>query len=155
MNFRVVFFVIAFTIMIMGSVLFFVVSGGAKSAQIAVLDSSSQATLENQAVVRGLFELGDPSFFSLNHSCTHTFGDEAYITLITHYHNPPRTCTIFVNERLTNTHRNLRPDCIRECPNEAFSRTLFIDYLDVRDNHDVRVCCDDVCIRKTLPALCS
>lgn len=155
MNFRVIFFIIGITIVLMGSVLFFVVSSGAKNAQTAVLKNADDVTRESSSVTKGLFELGEPSFLSTNHSCSSDFVEETYITLIMSYQNTPRSCSVFVNERITGSYRNLRPDCRGECPYEDYSRTLFIDHLDVRDNHDVRVCCNDICVKKELDALCN
>lgn len=155
MNYRVVFFVIGVTIALMGAVLFFAVSGGAKAVQQQAIGQAQQSGLDNAFVSKGLFSLGNPSYAQVNTSCSAPFENDAYVTLVMHYLNTPRSCEVFVNDRLQQVRRDLRPSCIGSCPNEEFDRTLHIGLLDVRDNHEVRVCCNDVCVEKPLASVCS
>ena len=154
MNYRVVFFIIAMAIVVMGSVLFFVISAGARTTQAEVLRQADRTDLESDFVRKGLFALGQPSYESAEHACVAPFGDDVYVTLVMDYHAVPRSCTVFVNSKLLRTERDLRPECIGECPYTDFDRTLYVGLLDTRDRHTVRVCCNEVCISKELPAQC-
>lgn len=155
MNYRVLFFVIGTTLALMGGVLFFAVSGGAKAVQQHAIGQAQQSDLDNAFVSKGLFALGSPSYAQVNNSCSAPFQRDAYVTLVLHYLNTPRSCEVFVNDRLQHVHRDLRPSCVGSCPNEEFDRTLHLGLLDVRDNHRVRVCCNEVCIAKPLASVCS
>lgn len=154
MNYRVIFFTVTMALLVMGSVLFFVISIGAKSTQNQVLRQADMTGLDSDFVRKGLFAIGQPAYETQNHSCVAPFSDDAYATLVMDYHAVPRSCTVFVNGRLMRTERDLRPECIGECPYTDFDRTLYIGSLDTRDSHSVRVCCNDVCITKQLPAAC-
>lgn len=138
----------------MGSVLFFVVSAGAKNAQQQVLLTQEDRALSNDAVVKGIFSVGEPAFQTAQHSCSVPFLDQAYVNVNMLYLDPPRSCTLFVNDKYVKTDRDLKPDCIRECPAGEFARTYSLGFLDVRDSHEVRVCCNDICIEKALPKVC-
>ena len=154
MNYRILFFIVGISLFLMGSVLFFVVSSGAKTVQTHALDQAAQSSLESDFIRKGLFALGEITYAQTPPVCAAPFVDDAYATLAMHYHNPPRSCELFVNGRLELVERNLRPSCVGECPNEEFYRTLHVGLLDVRDNHDVRVCCNDVCISTSVKAAC-
>ena len=151
MNYRVLFFIIGISIMLMGSTLFFIAGSGAKQAQQATL---AQTGSESASVVKGLFAVRGVSYAQAPPACSAPFTDDAYATLTMHYLNPPRSCEVFVNERLVSTQRSLRPSCIGECPNEEFDRTIHLGMLDVRDRHSVRVCCNDICVSEELSAVC-
>ena len=155
MNYRVVFFLIAITLLIMGSVIFFVLTSGAKQVQSATLAQSDAASLDSDAFNQGLFVLDQPSFFTQDHSCRAGFVDDVYVSVGMLYSNPPRMCSFFVNDRYVKSERNLQPSCVGSCPSGEFSRTFLVDALDVRDSHVVRVCCNDVCSQRRLEALCS
>ncbi|MFT4250334.1 MAG: hypothetical protein ACMXYD_03160 [Candidatus Woesearchaeota archaeon] len=155
MNYRVVFFIIAITLVVMGSVLFFVISSGAKGAQTVVLTQSESVSFDNDAVNKGLFTVGTPSFFTQNHSCRAGFMDDVYVSVSMLYSNPPRSCSFFVNDRYVRTQRDLQPSCVGSCPSGEFSRTFLIDELDVRDSHTLRVCCNDICTQRRIAAVCS
>jgi hypothetical protein len=154
MNYRVLFFTIAIVFISLGSVLFFVISAGAKQTQNAVLEQSERVGLNQELVKKGLFAFGQPSYFTNNHSCTPPFADEVYATLVMSYETTPRSCSIFVNGKLIHTEYNLKPECIGQCPYEDFSRTIYVDKLDVRDNHEIEMCCNGICIEKGLSAVC-
>lgn len=155
MNYRVLFFLIGIIIVLMGSVLFFVFSSGAKQAQLAVISDSEQNTLTNPSVNKGLFSFEQPQYSTLNHSCSAPFVDDAYTSLIMQYETAPESCSLFVNSQLVKSMRNLRPDCRGQCPYEEFSLSTYIGSLDVRDNHEIRICCNDLCLDRVLAAQCS
>ncbi len=67
----------------------------------------------------------------------------------------PETCSLFVNGALLSSERRLEPECGRTCPFSEYNRQFSLRLNDYRDDHTVRVCCDDICVERTLQKLCS
>ena len=155
MNYKVLAFCIALAIFLMGSVLFFVVSQGAKQTQQEVLAQQAEFSLTNPTVTRGLFTTTAPNYAFEHRLCSEPpFVQEAYINLVLRYRQTPRSCTFWVNDRYVQTVRDLAPSCIHECPVGEFSRTIPLGEHDIRDSHTVRICCNDICIEQTLRRGC-
>ncbi len=155
MNYKVLAFVIGLSVALMGSVLFFVVSQGAKTAQQEVLSQQEELTLTNPQVTRGLFTLSRPSFIDPALSCTSPpFRDDAVVSAVFLYRQPPRSCTFWVNGAYIKTVRDLAPSCIHECPVGEFSRVFSLGAYDIRDPHVVRMCCNDICIEQSFERVC-
>lgn len=155
MNYKVLFFAIGLSLFLMGMVLFFVVSAGARQASDEIIAQQQDRSLSNPAITKAVFEIGLPGYANEPHACKVPFSEHAYINLVTTYQQVPSSCSAFVNQRHAGTHRDLRPDCIGQCPYEEFSRTLPLGELDVRDTHVVRICCGDICLEQVLAPLCS
>ena len=155
MNYKILAFAIALSVVLMGSVLFFVVSHGAKHTQQQVLTQQSNLELTNPTVTRGLFSVATPSYAFEDVSCSQPpFMQEAYVNLVLRYRETPRSCTFWVNDRYILTERDLAPSCVRECPVGEFSRTIPLGEHDVRDRHVVRICCNDICVEQPLRNIC-
>lgn len=155
MNYKVLAFVIALSIVLMGSVLFVVVSQGAQTAKQEVLAQQAELGLHSPTVQRGLFSFTTPTYAVQNVSCnTPPFMQEAYINLVLRYRETPRSCSYWVNDRYVRTDRELAPNCVRECPVGEFSRSTPLGEYDMRDLHKVRVCCNDICVEAALQPLC-
>lgn len=155
MNYRVIVLFVTIAIVLMSSALFVIFSTGAKQAQLAVISDAQQADLSSDTVNKGLFVFEQPSYMTQNHSCEAPFKDDVYTSLVMSYQTTPRSCSIFVNGELIRTQSDLRPDCRGQCPYEDFSLTTYIGNLDVRDTHNIEICCNDICIQKELDPQCS
>lgn len=155
MNYKILAFCIALAIVAMSSVLFVVVSQGANHARSEVLRQQEDLTLRSPIVTVGLFSVSTPEFSADGATCTQPpFVQEAYMSLILQYRQIPRSCTYWVNEAYVRTDRDLAPNCVRECPVGEFSRTIPLGEHDIRDNHVVRVCCNDICVEHSLRQVC-
>ncbi len=154
MNYRVLFFIIAMAALLMGSVLFFVVSSGAKYASNEVLAQQQGIGLDSPSVTKGAFTLGTPTFDNTSFTCNAPYTDVAYVSLILQYHAIPQSCTAFVDGRFQTDVQNLTPDCIGSCPYTDFARTIPLGPTDTRENHTVKMCCDGICVKKTLEGIC-
>jgi len=67
----------------------------------------------------------------------------------------PDRCDFFVNGALVKSERRIEADCSTTCPFSEFNRQFTLGSLDYRDNHAVRVCCDDICVEQTLERICA
>jgi hypothetical protein len=135
----------------------FVLLAGSTSTSKVVLDEQSKYGLYSNNVVRGLFSIptlkyADPE----NASCTKAddYQRAAVLTLRFHTYQVPDSCTFFVNDRLLRTEGRLEPDCFVACEFEEFNRQFSLGTFDYRDDHSVRVCCNNICIEQELPGLC-
>jgi len=154
MNYKIVAFTIALAVVLMSSVLFFVVSIAAKQAQTEVFRQQEDLQLNNPLVTQGLFGVSTPDFATITSCDAPPFMQEAYVNLVLRYREVPRSCTYWVNDRYVRTERDLAPSCIHECPVGEFSRTVALGEYDVRDNHVVKVCCNDICVERSLQSSC-
>lgn len=152
MRWTVVIFAITAAIIVMSSVLFVLVSAGAKQAQTLALAESTNQSLNSPVVRQGLFALGIPTYGEV--SCSDSFTHPASIPVTMSYQTPPRSCSVFVNEKLLYTQTRLRPQCTTLCPYEDFTISLSVEGLDVRDPQNIRVCCNTLCHERTLAPVC-
>ena len=155
MNQNTLFAIIAVAVVVMGLIIFFFVVAGARTTQALIFEQQKQTTLDNPYVTKGLFALGEPAYQKLEHTCTTPFPDLAYINVVFRYREIPESCTFYVNKKYIETVFELEPDCIGECPTGEFSRTYPLGPLDIREDHSIEICCDDLCNRKILPAECN
>lgn len=156
MNNRVIILVAAGTIVALSAVLFFVLGNSAQQAQLVVFGQAAQSDLDNEFVTKGLFSLGEPSYADLNMSCSSPYKNDAYVNVILQYNAPPRSCEVFVNDRIIYVDRSLEPSCIGgSCQGEEYDRTFHLGEIDIRDDHSIQVCCNSRCITKEIDSVCS
>jgi hypothetical protein len=128
------------------------------STSRAVLEENDHYDIYSSTVVRGLFSIVSVRFAdSENASCTKAddYLRPAIMTLQFQTYEVPETCSIFVNDRLYRTERRLEPDCRVACEGQQFNRQFSIGDFDYRDDHIIKVCCQQICLEKRLEGLCS
>jgi hypothetical protein len=79
----------------------------------------------------------------------------AILTMRFRTNNAPDRCDMFVNGILVTSERRIEADCGVHCPFTEFNRQFTIGELDYRDSHIIKVCCNDICVEKTLERLCN
>jgi len=132
------------------------------STSKAVLADQESVGVYSGAVVRSLATITNLRYSDVETaSCLGTstapgsFQRPVTLTMRFRTGNIPNRCDIFVNNVLVTTERRIEPeDCGTTCPFTEFNRQFSIGELDYRDNHQFRVCCDGICVDKTLERLC-
>ena len=154
MSFRALYVLTTVAFLAVGAIMLIVASGGADMILESAYSDVVTTELEDDFLRKGLFGLGEPSYLANASACEEASVSEAYVTTVMQYHATPRSCDVFVNDAFKYTDRQLRPRCVGECPYEEFDKTFSLGVLDMRQSHEIRVCCNDICIRKELATVC-
>lgn len=154
-----VFIAAAFT-GIIAMIIFLVVSASLNTSK-AVLSDQENAQIYSSSVVSSLGTVLNLRYSDTETaSCIRTDGPNDFqrpVTLTMRFksNNVPDRCDFFVNGALTKSERRIETDCTTNCPFSEFNRQFSLGTLDYRDTHIVRVCCNDICVEKTLERICA
>lgn len=122
-----------------------------------VLTKQKDYTLSSTTVVKGLFAVSSLRYADVeNASCTLADNYQRPVSLVLrmHAYEVPESCSLFVDQVLIRTERKLSPDCKESCDFTEFDRGISVGLADYRDDHVLRVCCNQICIEEILPSLC-
>lgn len=136
----------------------FIVAATSTHTSQAVLQQQQDYSVYSSAVVQGLYTFVTVQYSDIaNTSCTPGSDFQRPVMLVLRFtpNLVPDSCSFFVDGSLVTTQRNLDAECRGSCPFTDFDREFSLGDLDYRDSHQVRVCCDAICIEKTLPSACS
>jgi len=141
---------------LIGALVFILLASSANTSKI-VLDEQKGYGLYSNTVVRGLFSVVSVRFADReNASCTKadSYSRPAVMTMRFQTYEVPDSCSIFVNDKLLRTERRIEPDCRTACDFQEFKRQFSLGDFDYRDNHIIKVCCNDICLEQRLESLC-
>ena len=68
--------------------------------------------------------------------------------------NPPDQCDIFINNKFIKNIVPYVPLCKDNCSNEI-KLSIDINKQNIFKNHEVRLCCDNICLKKEVIAKCN
>lgn len=145
---------------VVAMIVFLVVAASTNTSE-AVLNDQKNVNVYSGTVVQGL-----GTILNLRYADTETatcigsgglggFQRPATITMRFRTGTVPDRCDFFVNGALVKTERRIETDCGNSCPFSEFNRQFTLGSLDYRDDHAVRVCCNDICVEQALERLCT
>ena len=154
----VLFFFIVLALGTMIAVILSVIIMASTNASKAVLEDEKDRGLYSQSIVQAHFSILSARYVDTENASCH-IGSEflrpATLTVRFKTILTPESCSIFINGRLISTERRLAADCGRTCAFTEYNRQFSLRQNDYRDDQLIRVCCEDICVERTLEKLCS
>jgi hypothetical protein len=162
---EVIFGCIILTMIFLIIVLAFTLFSSSTDLRDKIVDTTGTMRLEDNSLFSGDFHILDIHFFNRslaepeqysNISLCDSGKDGEIIIMKVIFNNThhPDSCDIFVDSGFEKTVNIGETSCRPKCTSDETLMAIDIKEKNIRKKHEIQMCCDNLCLKYELPALC-